>query len=156
YLFEKSEKPALDPAAAGSAERGQKLFETVGCQGCHISDPKAERDVMAAFRQHGPNLIGLADKTTPAWVAHWLKNPKSWNPATRMPNLRLSDAEIADLTAFLMTKTTTKEFQAINVPKPHEAERDWLIKDYLVLSRSVADAEAELAKMSPHQKDLFV
>ena len=111
YLFEKSEKAPWPAVATGDAARGKQLFENVGCQGCHISEPGAERHVMDGWRQHGPNLIGLSQKVTPEWLAAWLKNPKAYNPETRMPNLRLADDEIADLVAYLMSRPAQPEFQ---------------------------------------------
>ncbi len=156
YLFEKSGKDTYAAPARGDAVRGKVLFENVGCQGCHISEPGAERHVMDGWRQHGPNLIGLSEKTTPGWLAAWLKNPKGYNPETRMPNLRLADDEIADLVAYLMSRPVQPEFKASHAPKADEGERDALVTDYLTQTRSVVDAKADLAKMSAHDKDLFV
>ena len=130
YLFEKSGRETYPAPAAGDAERGRALFENVGCQGCHISEPGAERHVMDGWRQHGPNLIGLSEKVSPGWLAAWLKNPKSYNPETRMPNLRLSDAEISDLVAYLMSRPTQPEFKASRAPKADPVERDALVFDY--------------------------
>jgi cytochrome c2 len=156
YLFEKSEKETYAAPPKGDAARGKMLFESVGCQGCHITEPGAERHVMDGWRQHGPNLIGLSEKVTPGWLAAWLKNPKGYNPETRMPNLRLADDEIADLVAYLMSRPVQPEFKASHAPKADEGERDALVTDYLTQTRSVVDAKADLAKMSAHDKDLFV
>jgi len=144
------------PAPKGDAARGQKLFESVGCQGCHVSDPSAERHVMDGWRNHGPNLVGLADKVNPDWLFAWLKDPKAYNPATRMPNLRLSDDEANDIAAFLLTRPASPAFERVKAPKADPKQRDFLVYDYLTQSKTIADAEAELAKMSPHEKDLFV
>ena len=156
YLFEKSGKDAYPAAAKGDAERGKALFENVGCQGCHISEPGAERHVMDGWRQHGPNLIGLSEKVSPGWLAAWLKNPKGYNPETRMPNLRLADDEIADLVAYLLSRPAQPEFKASHAPKADPGERDALVYEYLTQTRSVVDAKADLAKMSAKDKDLFV
>jgi cytochrome c2 len=157
YLFEKSGKEAYPaPAGKGDAVRGQQLFENVGCQGCHVSEPGAARHVMDGWRQHGPNLIGLSEKVTPGWLAAWLKNPKAYNPETRMPNLRLADDEIADLVAYVMARPSQPEFKSSQAPKADAGERDALVTDYLTQTRSVVDAKADLAKMSPKEKDLFV
>ena len=156
YLFEKSGKDTYASPERGDPARGKVLFENVGCQGCHISEPGAERHVMDGWRQHGPNLIGLSEKTTPGWLAAWLKNPKGYNPETRMPNLRLADDEIADLVAYLVSRPVQPEFKASHAPKADPAERDTLVLDYLTQTRSVVDAKADLAKMSPKEKDLFV
>jgi len=158
YLFEKSEKGAHAAPAAGSAERGKLLFESLGCQGCHISDssPTVERHVMDGWRQHGPNLIGLAEKVSPGWLAAWLKDPKAYNPETRMPNLRLADDEISDLAAFLLTRPAPDAFKATPVPQADDKRRDERVRDYLRESRSNEDAEKELAKLNAHQKDVFL
>jgi mono/diheme cytochrome c family protein len=150
------DSPAAPRPLAGDAARGQQLFESVGCQGCHVSDPKAERHVMDGWRNHGPNLVGLNEKVTPDWLFAWLKNPKAYNPLTRMPNLRLSDEEANDLVAFLLTRPASPEFARTKAPLADAKQRDALVFDYLTQTRSIADAEADLGKMSPHDKDLFV
>ncbi|MGZ6987659.1 MAG: c-type cytochrome, partial [Thermoanaerobaculia bacterium] len=156
YLFEKSGKASWPAAGVGDAMRGKLLFENVGCQGCHISEVGAERHVMDGWRQHGPNLIGLSQKVTPEWLGAWLKNPKGYNPETRMPNLRLSDGEIADLVAYLMSRPAQPEFARSRAPKADEKERDALVYDYLTQTKSVVEAKADVARMSPREKDLFV
>ena len=50
-----------------------------------------------------PDLSSIAAKAKAEWVYRWLLNPKAYNPKTRMPSLRLSEEEAADITAFLMT-----------------------------------------------------
>jgi cytochrome c2 len=111
---------------------------------------------MDGWRQHGPNLIGLSEKVTPGWLAAWLKNPKSYNPETRMPDLRLADDEIADLVAYLMGRPAQPEFKSAHAPKADAGERDALVFEYLTQTRSVVDARSDLAKMSTKDKDLYV
>jgi len=53
-------------------------------------------------RRHGPSLAGIGSKVEPAWLYAWLKNPRSWWRHTNMPNLRLTDREAKDVTAYLM------------------------------------------------------
>src|SRR5439155_362052 len=36
------------------------------------------------------------------WIYSWIKNPKAMWPETKMPDLRLSDAEAMDITAYLV------------------------------------------------------
>ena len=57
----------------------------------------------AAFRTHGPNLDGTGSKVSAGWLYSWVRNPKGYWHETRMPNLRLSDKEGADITAYLMS-----------------------------------------------------
>ena len=49
----------------------------------------------------GPNLLGMGSKVSPEWLFNWLKKPHEYMPSTRMPDLRLSDSEARDLTAYL-------------------------------------------------------
>jgi cytochrome c2 len=111
---------------------------------------------MDGWRNHGPNLVGLNEKVTPEWLFAWLKNPKGYNPNTRMPNLRLSDDEVNDIVAFLMTRPASPAFARVKAPQADPKQRDFLVFDYLTQTKTIADAEAELQKMSPRDKDLFV
>jgi|GEM_PF-2522762 len=58
-------------------------------------------DQFRRSRSHGPMLAGTGSKTDRDWLYAWLKNPKSYHPKTRMPNLRLSDQEAADVATYL-------------------------------------------------------
>ncbi len=46
-----------------------------------------------------PNLTSYAND--PDFLRRWLRDPAAVKPRTTMPNLDLSDAELADLIAFL-------------------------------------------------------
>ena len=52
--------------------------------------------------EHGPNLRGVATKVTPEWLYNWIKDPSALWSETRMPNLRLSDQEAADIVAYML------------------------------------------------------
>lgn len=156
FLFERSERPAYAAPAAGDAARGRQLYESLGCQGCHVSDPKAERNAMDSWRQFGPNLTGLSEKTNAAWLAAWLKNPKAYNPETRMPDLRLADGEIADLVAFLLAQPAPRTFRESRPVAADPAARDAFVLEGLQQTMTVVESRAALAKMSPHDKDLYV
>jgi mono/diheme cytochrome c family protein len=88
---------------ANAAARGKKLVETIGCKGCHgfaegeFSTPLGkEKDLV-------PNLKDIAAKTGPQWIYHWIKDPRGFQPDTRMPSLRLTDEEAGAITAYLTT-----------------------------------------------------
>ena len=85
------------------AARGKKLVETIGCKGCHgfadgeFSTPLGkEKDLI-------PNLKDIASKTDPQWIYHWIKDPKGFQPDTKMPSVRLSDEEALAITSYLST-----------------------------------------------------
>jgi len=94
----------------GDAHRGREAMRLVGCLACHNMAPfgeePAEASDMALQRrgtnEHGPNLRGVATKVSPEWLYAWIKDPSAYWAETRMPNLRLSDQEAADITAYIM------------------------------------------------------
>jgi cytochrome c2 len=67
-------------------------------------------------------LGDLGSKTNPDWIFTWLRDPKSYAPGTRMPNLRLSVQEAADLAAFLASGKSTHAFPAPTEVKPDDKE----------------------------------
>jgi cbb3-type cytochrome oxidase cytochrome c subunit len=103
-------KPLPAPPVAGDAHRGRETMRLVGCLACHNMAPFGEEPAEAndlalekrGTNEHGPNLRGVATKVSPEWLFAWLKDPKSYWAETRMPNLRLSDQEAADITAYMM------------------------------------------------------
>ncbi|HXO21284.1 MAG TPA: cbb3-type cytochrome c oxidase subunit II, partial [Thermoanaerobaculia bacterium] len=70
YLWAKSDAPQYPPAPAGDAAEGKKLFDGVGCAGCHIVDANAKRDDFfpQINRLHGPNLIRTGSKVSAGWL----------------------------------------------------------------------------------------
>lgn len=72
----------------------QVLLES-GCFGCH--EIKGFTDVPKI----GPELNQLPAKTKPEWLFRWVRNPKDYNPHTRMPNFRFTDEQAEAITAFL-------------------------------------------------------
>lgn len=130
YLFGRSDEPAqsLPPAGSGNAERGKKLFESIGCQGCHVVGTpeapvkRADRDP-SAFNSFGPPLDGIGAKTSKAWVVKWIKDPKSLRPETRMPDLRVSDGDALDIAEYLMMmKTPAPSATALPAISPEEIQ----------------------------------
>lgn len=103
---------ALEPASPLTAERGALLFATKGCIGCHMH---------AAFPnariQIGPNLTGLplhagmrvAGLDARGYVQQSLREPGAYRAVSNytgvMPDLKLTDADVEALTAFLLTPT---------------------------------------------------
>ena len=87
------------PTAADIAY-GRQLFQAKGCASCH------QHGAVAGSGQFSGGPGGAAPVLTaypgdPAYLRAWLHDPKALKPATTMPNLSLSDAEITALIAFL-------------------------------------------------------
>ena len=109
YLFDSNYKEMKNSNKyMGNEINGEKLFNAVGCMGCHVVAPNKSDlpDINTSYTllsQQGPNLINLGSKTTSEWVYKWIKDPTSYWPDTKMPDLRLSDEEAKDITAYLMS-----------------------------------------------------
>jgi cytochrome c oxidase subunit II len=80
---------------------GQQLFVAKGCIGCHHHAAFAAQ---SPFWSPGgpPDLSNVT--FTADYLRQWLRDPKAIKPRTEMPNLKLDDAEIEALTAFLSSR----------------------------------------------------
>jgi mono/diheme cytochrome c family protein len=95
-----------DPSTANSgAQRGQELFDTIGCMGCHMINGNGGRV--------GPDLSDEADKgRSRQWLTTQIRDPKSNDPGSIMPAYNnLSDEKINDLVDYLMTLSKNKSSQ---------------------------------------------
>jgi cytochrome c2/predicted nucleic acid-binding Zn-ribbon protein len=157
YVWDKSERLEYPAPPTGDAARGEMLFNTVGCTGCHILDADAKRDDFfpQINRLNGPNLVGTGSKVDAGWLFAWLKDPKSYNPKTRMPNLRLTDAEAADLVAFLMQQRE-QAYDDLEAPTVDGAVRDQLVLEYLRNNNTYEQSDALLADMDENGRNVFL
>ena len=157
YLWDTSETPSYPAAPAGNAARGQQLYETVGCTGCHLNDGEATRDdYYPQFnRMHGPNLVRTGSKVSSGWLYAWLKNPKQYNPASKMPSLRLTDQEAADIVAYLMSSRDSA-YEGLEVPAVDGQVRDDLVREYLQNNYTIDGAEVRLGEMSARERDVYL
>lgn len=157
YLWDSSETMEYPAPPSGSAALGEQLFESIGCQGCHIRDREASRDdyFPDINRLHGPNLVRTGSKVDPGWLFAWLKNPKQYFPDSNMPNLRLTDTEAADLTAYLLEERDA-EYENLTVPEVDPEVRDGLILGYLQQNVTIERSQAMLAEMDDRRRDSFL
>jgi len=103
YISSTLQKDDVKPTAVDQAQfttemagRGRQLFETkYGCQSCHT--------IGSSGGYVGPSLNDVADWLTPAWIESWLRNPQALVPGTIEPRHSLSESEIRDMTAYLLT-----------------------------------------------------
>ncbi|MBI3183428.1 MAG: c-type cytochrome [Myxococcales bacterium] len=137
YLWKHSDPQDLPPPPPGDESRGKVLVQKVGCRACHTFSPpeklctpdqlekgksrgtpaepgecEAPRSLTAsAARDFAPNLSNVGLMADPRWLFAWLKNPQAMWSASRMPNLRLSDREAADIVAYLVTLKAGQLFE---------------------------------------------
>ena len=102
----------LGVLAGASAERGRTLMEAKGCPSCHAftgiaplegaSNPKDLKGLASGVAL-APDFRTTRKRMTPAAVLTWIKDPKAMKADTAMPELALTDAEVKDLAAFVLT-----------------------------------------------------
>lgn len=160
YLFTKSRANPLAEEAApfkGDAKQGAELVASAGCFACHQIQPKAS-DAPATredlYREHGPNLIGFGDKTNRRWLVEWLKDPTRYHPETRMPGLRLSGQEAADIAEYLISGHNP-EFAGQPIPEINEAVINTIALDFLKSTDPERLARKKLGEMSLNDKLVF-
>ncbi|MDP7027260.1 MAG: c-type cytochrome [Candidatus Marinimicrobia bacterium] len=162
YLFQDGEKMSRenDQDFMGNAEKGQELFDVVGCRGCHVIENNPNNmteDIQLAdlLKEHGPNLINLGSKTSAQWLYNWLRDPSEYWHDTRMPNLRLSDEEAENLTAYLMNSTNT-EFDTFEPIQMSEEALDEIALGWLRKMYPEKEANSRLADMAFDNKIDYV
>ena len=119
YVFDLQPLPA-----GGDAERGKQLVASLGCVACHstpmIPEANVDHKNRASHYDYGPDLSTVGAKTSEVWLFNWVKDPKRYAPDTRMPNLRLSDAEAADVAKYLSLQVGDKKAFAGPDPDPND------------------------------------
>jgi mono/diheme cytochrome c family protein len=100
--------PAPAPVSEPSAERGQALFRKKGCTGCHR--------IRGQGGSIGPDLTfeGEVAGHDADWHRRHLADPRAVTPGSTMPPFRLSEAETADLIAFLTSQVHRPEDRALS------------------------------------------
>lgn len=103
YISSDLRAPGLDPGSikddefsAEMAARGKELFENkYQCQSCHT--------VGSSGGYVGPSLNNIGNWMTPAWIEAWLRNPQALVPGAIDPHRSFTEAEVKDITAYLLT-----------------------------------------------------
>ena len=118
YLVPEPDPAPVDlakaPEIAGAdLGKGRHLLETKGCGSCHAmtgvallpsSNPPA-MDGKAFERSHklAPDLANARLRMPPARLVAWLKDPTAVKADSAMPKIALTDAEVKDIAAYLLT-----------------------------------------------------
>ena len=78
---------------------GQRLFEQVGCTGCHLVKGYENIPKIA------PSLRKISAKVDPGWMVRWIENPHKFRPRTRMPNFDLKQDDAVAIAAYLWSQS---------------------------------------------------
>lgn len=113
YLLSASNKNYRNPVKfeSGDVEKGKKLFESVGCQACHELNGKGEK--------FAPDLSRIGSKVNADWLVSWVNNPTHYNDKSRMPNLRLTEEQATNITAYLIQFGKPKRIAGIEERVTH-------------------------------------
>jgi len=84
--------PTESLLSSGDAVAGHGLFDTYNCASCH--------GVGGSGGGIGPKLVGIANTVPPTTLYDYIKHPR-----VPMPNFKLSDADVANLVAYIVTLT---------------------------------------------------
>ena len=153
YLFANAEKHefAVKNPPRGDAKNGEQIVKQIGCQGCHVVG-EGKREEIGPRRTFGQPLENIGNKTSYEWIYNWVRDPKHYSPATYMPNLRLTDSQVADVATYLSTLKGDVGQSA--KATPDQKTVDDVLLDYLKNVMPFEEAKAQVAKLSREQKQL--
>lgn len=169
FLFTVSDQPKYPaPPVQGDPENGKKLVNQVGCMACHVIDEKLmdikppailkqymDEWQYRRLRSQGPQLAGIGSKSDVNWIYAWVKNPKQYNPRTKMPNLRLTDQEAADIASYLATLHHQKTDQeSLPETKPDLLDNETV--EYLKVTLPDAEAQQKINNLDDLIQMYFV
>jgi mono/diheme cytochrome c family protein len=100
------------PVDQALAKKGKALFGNRGCAGCHTFGKKLA----------GPDLVGATERRDKEWMRNWLKTPDKMLETdsvakamlaefqnVKMPNMKLSDADVDALVHYMQQETDKKK-----------------------------------------------
>jgi mono/diheme cytochrome c family protein len=153
YLFANSDDytPAVSSPRGGNPQNGKTIVESIGCLGCHVVDDK-DRSAAGPRRTFGQPLQSVGSKTSYEWLFNWIRDPKHYSPETYMPDLRLTDDQVADVASYLLSLKGSS-----GTPAKAAADQkiaDEVLFDYLKATMPYEEARAKLASMNAEQKQL--
>lgn len=131
YIENKSVKPTgagvfQTTPGIDNLNRGLRMVEVSGCTGCHLIKG------LEHLRKLGPDLTHIISKTDPKWAFRWIRSPRTFRSAARMPTFfgqtnqtegpigdrpagaDLNDAEIDAIVTFLWDKSEPIKYE--NLP----------------------------------------
>jgi cbb3-type cytochrome oxidase cytochrome c subunit len=141
YQTHKGTEPA--PAASqdtAALQEGTSLYGESFCSSCHAMQNAAG---MLVGGNLGPELTRAGSKVKTEWLADWLRDPKTYDPDTRMPHYRLDAKEVGLLIGFLSSKSDSDFLGNTQLARGDTgADRAW---------EDIGD-RARLRQLSRHQR----
>ncbi|HEY8517570.1 MAG TPA: c-type cytochrome [Candidatus Binatia bacterium] len=103
WLDARPDPGGISPDDPELVARGKELFDSVGCRACHAIAPDEVATPLGATKDWGPNLQNVGRKESARFIYWWIKDPRGYNPDSRMPDLRLTDDEARAITSYLVS-----------------------------------------------------
>ncbi len=94
------------PAEATAARAGRELFSSLACINCHSVQGTPGNGVFGPDLTHlmSRSTLGAgAARNTPENLRTWVKDPSAFKTGALMPAMKLDDAQLDQLVAFLVT-----------------------------------------------------
>lgn len=153
YLFANAEPYEFEVPnpPRGNATRGQEIVEAVGCRGCHVVDNTSRTDA-GPHRTFGQPLQNIGNKTSYEWIYNWVRDPRHYSPGTYMPDLRLTDAEVADVATYLSGLKGNSGEQA--KATPDQAAIDEVLLDYYRSVLPFEEAKTAVSQLDQEGRQL--
>jgi len=85
--------------------RGERLFEQLGCHGCHLTEGYEDLAKIGGVTSIAPSLRRIGAKVDHGWLVRWIRNPHEFRPRTRMPNFMFEEEQAVQIAAFLLSDT---------------------------------------------------
>ncbi|MEE9550438.1 MAG: c-type cytochrome, partial [Candidatus Binatia bacterium] len=98
--------------------KGQRLFEQVGCTGCHLVEGYED------IPKIGPSLRRVGAKVDPSWMVQWIQDPHKYRPRTRMPNFSLEEDQAVAIASYLWSASREEGDQWLGKHPFPEGYRD--------------------------------
>ncbi len=121
--------PSLDESqetyskSESAISAGEETVKTVGCLSCHTVDGLGS--------DFAPALDSVGNKVKPSYLRKWIENPREYDPDTSMPSLRLSNRELDNVVAYLMSlQETTPSPLSNSIGEVDAQEGEKLVRTY--------------------------
>ncbi|HXX57441.1 MAG TPA: cytochrome c [Thermodesulfovibrionales bacterium] len=91
-------KPILATAAGVSGKElttGQRVYQSLGCSNCHM--------ISGIGGTTGPDLTKVGSRRDRTWLIGHFKDPNKYVPKSAMPKVEAPDADIEQLTDYMLT-----------------------------------------------------
>lgn len=90
------------PSDGDALQAGTSLYGESFCASCHAMQNAAG---LLVGGDVGPELTRIGTKAKPEWLRQWVRNPKAYDPGTKMSHYRFDEKQLSLIESFLESKT---------------------------------------------------